>query len=88
MIALLGGVNCAKYNQGYFDNYIHFSLCSSYCDCLDAGLSAITGGVSGGSDTYWSKNKGRSAEGALKRATTALAVLFIILSVVLNLKVW
>ena len=22
----------------------------------DAGLSAITGGVSGGSDTYWSKN--------------------------------
>jgi hypothetical protein len=37
MIALLGGVNCAKYNQGYFDNYIHFSLCSSYCDCFDAG---------------------------------------------------
>ena len=54
----------------------------------DAGLSAITGGVSGGNDTYWSKNKGRSAEGALKRATTALAILFIILSVVLNLKVW
>ena len=54
----------------------------------DAGLSAITGGASGGSDTYWSKNKGRSAEGALKKGTTALAVLFILLSVVLNLKVW
>ena len=54
----------------------------------DAGLSAITGGASGGTDTYWSKNKGRSAEGALKKATTALAVLFILLSVVLNLKVW
>lgn len=54
----------------------------------DAGLSAITGGASGGTDTYWSKNKGRSAEGALKKGTTALAVLFIILSIVLNLKVW
>ena len=54
----------------------------------DAGLSALTGGASGGSDTYWSKNKGRSAEGALKKGTTALEVLFIILSVVLNLKLW
>ncbi|MBQ3600115.1 MAG: preprotein translocase subunit SecG [Lachnospiraceae bacterium] len=54
----------------------------------DAGLSALTGGASGGSDTYWSKNKGRSAEGALKKGTAALAVLFIVLSVVLNLKLW
>lgn len=54
----------------------------------DAGLSAITGGSTGGSDTYWSKNKGRSAEGALKKGTTALAVLFFVLSIVLNLKVW
>lgn len=54
----------------------------------DAGLSALTGGASGGSDTYWSRNKGRSAEGALKKGTTALAVLFIVLSVVLNLKLW
>lgn len=54
----------------------------------DAGLSAITGGASGGTDTYWSKNKGRSAEGALKKGTTALAVLFFVLSIVLNLQVW
>ena len=54
----------------------------------DAGLSALTGGASGGSDTYWSKNKGRSAEGTLKKGTTALAVLFIVISVVLNLKLW
>ena len=54
----------------------------------DAGLSALTGGAAGGSDTYWSKNKGRSAEGALKKGTAALAVLFIVLSVVLNLKLW
>jgi len=47
------------------------------------GLSgAITGG---GSDTYWSKNKGRSKEGMLENATKILAALFIVLSVVLNL---
>lgn len=51
----------------------------------DAGLSAITGGASGGNDTYWSKNKGKSAEGMMKKGTTALAVLFILLSIVLNL---
>lgn len=54
----------------------------------DAGLSAITGGASGEADTYWSKNKGRSAEGALKKGTTALAVLFFVLSIALNLQVW
>lgn len=54
----------------------------------DAGLSAITGGATGGTDTYWSRNKGRSAEGALKKGTTALAVLFFVLSIVLNLQVW
>ena len=46
------------------------------------------GGASGGADTYWSKNKGRSAEGALKKGTTALAVLFFVLSIVLNLQIW
>ena len=54
----------------------------------DAGLSAITGGATGGSDTYWSKNKGRSAEGAMKTGTAVLAVLFIIVSLVLNLQIW
>ena len=54
----------------------------------DAGLSAITGGASGGSDTYWSKNKGRSQEGVMKTGTAVLAVLFIILSIALNLNVW
>lgn len=51
----------------------------------DAGLSAITGGASGGNDTYWSKNKGKSAEGMMKKMTVVLAVLFILLSIVLNL---
>lgn len=45
--------------------------------------SAIMGG--GSSDTYWSKNKGRSKEGKLSKATVILAILFVVLSVVLNL---
>ena len=48
------------------------------------GLGALTGS----SDTYWSKNKGRSMEGALVKSTKFLAILFIVLAAVLNLKVF
>ena len=48
-----------------------------------AGLS---GALTGSSETYWSKNKGRSAEGTLVKLTKYLAAGFIVLSVVLNLK--
>jgi preprotein translocase subunit SecG len=47
------------------------------------GLSGV---LTGASDTYWSKNKGRSKEGMLSNATKILAAGFIILSIVLNLK--
>ncbi|GAA4299377.1 hypothetical protein GCM10023142_39920 [Anaerocolumna aminovalerica] len=47
-----------------------------------AGLGAIGGGTS---ETYWGKNKGRSMEGALEKFTKALAIAFILLSVILNL---
>lgn len=47
----------------------------------DAGLGAI-GGIG---DTYWGKNKSRSMEGRLVKITTALAVAFILLAVILNL---
>lgn len=47
-----------------------------------AGLSALNGST----DTYWSKNKGRSIEGTLKKVTTVLGVLFIVLAVLLNSK--
>ena len=39
-------------------------------------------------DTYWGQNKGRSMEGALVKSTKFLAVLFIVLAAVLNLKVF
>ena len=45
----------------------------------------LSGAISGVADTYWGKNKGRSMEGALAKATKILAALFMVLSVVLNL---
>jgi len=48
----------------------------------------LSGALTGSSETYWSKNKGRSMEGTLEKATKYLAASFIILSVVLNLKAW
>ena len=47
--------------------------------------SGLSGALTGASESYWSKNKGRSAEGILARSTKILATLFIVLSVVLNL---
>ena len=49
------------------------------------GLGSI-GGMS--TDTYWGQNKGRSMEGALVRGTKMLAILFVVLAAVLNLKVF
>ena len=49
------------------------------------GLGSI-GGMS--TDTYWGQKKGRSMEGALVRGTKILAILFIVLAAVLNLKVF
>lgn len=49
-----------------------------------AGLSgSFTGGSS---DTYWSKNKGRSKEGTIVKITTILAILFMVVSLILNYK--
>lgn len=48
----------------------------------------LSGALTGTSETYWSKNKGRSVEGNLEKATKYLAAGFIIISVILNLKWW
>lgn len=52
---------------------------------LQEGKSAGLGAISGVAETYWGKNKGRSMEGALVKATTVLGVVFMLLSVVLNI---
>lgn len=45
----------------------------------------LSGALTGSTDTYWSKNKGRSKEGFIDNTTKILGGTFILLSVVLNL---
>ena len=52
---------------------------------MQEGKSAGLGAIAGASDTYWSKNKGRSMEGILVKVTRVLVILFIVISCVLNI---
>ena len=55
---------------------------------LQEGKSAGLGTIGGTADSYWGQNKGRSMEGTLVKVTRVLAVLFILLALALNLKVF
>ena len=53
---------------------------------LQEGKSAgLTGSISGASETYWGKNKGRSAEGKLEKLTKYGVILFMVLALILNI---
>ncbi len=52
---------------------------------LQEGKTAGLGAISGAAETFWGKNKGRSKEGMLVKLTTAAAILFLVLSAVLNI---
>ena len=51
---------------------------------MQEGKAQGLGAISGAADTYWGKNKGRSMEGMLVKATTALVVGFLVIAIVLN----
>ncbi len=53
---------------------------------MQEGKSAGLGAISGGMDTYWGKNKGRSVEGTLVKLTKYLAIAFMIIAAILNIK--
>ena len=56
---------------------------------LQEGKQAgLTGAISGAAESYWGKNKGRSMEGGLVMATRVLAVLFGLISLLLNLSIF
>ena len=55
---------------------------------LQEGKSAGLGTIGGMADSYWGQNKGRSMEGTLVKVTRVLAVLFILLALAFNLKVF
>ena len=52
---------------------------------MQEGKSQGLGAIAGAADTYWGKNKGRTMEGGLVKATTLMGVLFFVHAVVLNL---
>lgn len=49
------------------------------------GNSQGLGAVGGMAESYWGKNKGRSLEGTLQKLTTIAAVLFVVVSLVLDI---
>lgn len=69
--------------------YIIICIALTVIVLMQEGKQAgLTGAISGGSDTYWGRNKGRSREGVLEKITTVLAALFVILSLILNLNIF
>ena len=52
---------------------------------MQEGKSQGLGTIAGMADTYWGRNKGRSMEGALVKATKIMGILFFVLALVLNL---
>lgn len=52
---------------------------------LQEGKQQGLGSIAGAADTYWGKNKGRTMEGGLVKATSVMAVLFFVLAAVLNM---
>lgn len=52
---------------------------------MQEGKSAGLGSISGAAESYWGKNKGRSMEGKLVMVTKVAAVLFLVMSAVLNI---
>ena len=55
---------------------------------VQEGKSAGLGSISGAAETYWGRNKGRSMEGRLVKFTKILAVLFMVMAAILNLRVF
>lgn len=55
---------------------------------MQEGKSAGLGSISGAAETYWGRNKGRSMEGRLVKFTKILAVLFMVMAAILNLRVF
>ena len=69
--------------------YIIVSVALAIVVLMQEGKQAgLTGAISGASETYWVKNKGRSMEGGLILATRILATVFIVLSLLLNLSIF
>ena len=65
--------------------FIIISIALTVIILLQEGKSAGLGAISGAADTYWGKNKGRSMEGMLVKVNRVLVILFLLISIVLNI---
>ena len=54
----------------------------------DGETGGLAGSISGGGETFWTKNKNRSAEGKIEKATKYLVIAFLVLALLLNLPVF
>lgn len=68
--------------------FIVLSLALTVIVLLQEGKSAGLGAIAGAADTYWGKNKGRSMEGILVKATRVMVILFIVIAAVLNTNIF
>ena len=71
---------------------IAFILVSIAVVCIvliqDGETVGLAGSISGGGETFWTKNKNRSAEGKIEKATKYLVIAFLVLALLLNLPVF
>ena len=67
---------------------IALSLIMTFVVLMQEGKSAGLGTIAGAADTFWQKNKARSAEGRLVLFTKIGVALMLIISVVLDLGIW
>ena len=68
--------------------YVILGVAISAVILMQEGKSQGLGALGGIADSYWGKNKGRSMEGGLIKATRILGALFFVLALVLNMKFW
>lgn len=69
-------------------NIVHiiFALSIILIVLLQSGKSAgLSGTISGGAETFFGKNKGRTIDALLSRYTTFAAIAFLVTSIVLQL---
>ena len=65
--------------------FIIISLALTVIVLMQEGKQTGLGAIAGSSETYWSKNKGRSVEGVLVKITRVLVILFLVIAAVLNI---
>lgn len=68
--------------------YIIVSVAVVVLVLMQEGKAQGLGSVAGAAETYWGKNKGRSMEGVLVKVTRVLAVLFLLLTMVLDMNIF